>query len=93
MKNQQPETLRAGLAARRDKLLAKFQEAVQKHDRPRMHQLSLQLTHATELIDTFDWASTHRTPEGPRYVVSALFLAETFRVLTADRDEQLNTAS
>lgn len=83
---QSAAALRAELTARRDKLMKRFSEAVSKHDRPRMDTLCLRLAHATELIDTFDRASK---PEGPRHLVSSLFLHETYRILTADSGEQL----
>ena len=90
MKTTHLEEKRHGLLAKREKLLARFSQAAR--DRKRILRLFGQIQQTNEFLETLDKiegeTKTVATTGSRRYVVSSLFLHESFKKLTADQDEQ-----
>lgn len=81
---------REELIARRDKLVTAFGRAAAKGKPARLGSLHLQIVQVVELINTLEEieAGTAAKMGRRRFVVSSLFLHESFKKLTADQDEQ-----
>jgi len=90
MKTTHLEEKRDGLLAKREKLLTRFSQAAR--DRKGMVRLFGQIQQTNEFLETLDRIEDETktvVPTGaPRYVVSSLFLHESYKKLTADQDEQ-----
>jgi hypothetical protein len=90
MKTTHLEEKRAALVDRREKLISRFDKAAR--ERKATTRLEREIQRVNEFLESLDRIEAEATakPEpGPRrYAVSSLFLHESFKKLTADRDEQ-----
>jgi hypothetical protein len=90
MKTKHLEEKRTALTERREKLLARFNEVARHHKG--MARLFAEIHKTNEFLATLEQIaaeSAAKTKGGNRrYAVSSLFLHESFKKLTADRDEQ-----
>lgn len=77
---------RERLDRRRQRLLAKFDQATHGNHRHTMLRLHRQLQHVAECLTILE--GTRARPLRPRFVVSSLFIDQCFRDLTADANEQ-----
>ena len=87
------ETERKRLLAARQSQLAEFAGAVDGGRRKRQAHLFSRIRETSEFLIALDGiggslAAADAASRRPRYLVSSLFLYESFRKLTADRDEQ-----
>lgn len=84
------EEKRAGLLAKREKLISRLTQAAR--DRKGVLRLCGQIQEANEFLDALDKIESETRPAlrtgARRFVVSSLFLHESFKKLTADQDEQ-----
>jgi len=90
MKTTHLEEKRTALVDRREKLIARFGKAAR--ERKGTTRLEREIQKINEFLKSLDRieAETAVRPESShrRYAVSSLFLTESFKKLTADRDEQ-----
>src|ERR1035437_7860672 len=90
MKTTHLEEKRTALVDRREKLIARFGKAAR--ERKGTTRLEREIQRVNEFLESLDRiaAETTAKPEAGlrRYAVSSLFLHESFKKLTADRDEQ-----
>jgi hypothetical protein len=90
MKTTHLEEKKAALLARREKLSTRFIRAVQ--ERKGLSRLCAEIRKVNEFLESLERIAAEnadRPDNGLRhYAVSSLFLHESFRKLTADRDEQ-----
>jgi hypothetical protein len=90
MKTTHLEEKRAALIERREKLIARFDQAARS--RKGMPRLFAEIHKVNEFLDSLEQIAAEAAKEpasGPRrYAVSSLFLHESFKKLTADQDEQ-----
>ena len=90
MKTTHLEEKRTTLVDRRENLIARFGEAAR--GRKGTTRLKREIQRVNEFLESLDQieAETIAKPEAGlrRYAVSSLFLHESFKKLTADRDEQ-----
>jgi hypothetical protein len=90
MKTKHLEEKQTALTERREKLLARFNQAARHHKG--MARLFAEIHKTNEFLATLEQIaaeSAAKTKDGNRrYAVSSLFLHESFKKLTADRDEQ-----
>lgn len=88
----QLEKERLRLQKRRQGLLDAFGKAAGSGKMKRLSELCAKIRQANEFLNSLDLIETDGKPEegaGPRhYAVSSLFLHESFKKLTADKDEQ-----
>lgn len=89
-KTTQLEQKRDGLLEKREKLLARFSQAVRQ--RKGIARLFGQIQQTNEFLQTLDQIEDELKPAAVqgqrRFMVSSLFLHESFKKLTADQDEQ-----
>ncbi len=90
MKTAHLEAKRTALVARRDKLISRFDEAARaRKSTRRICEEIRRINEFLESLERIEAENTGRPNTGPRrYAVSSLFLHESFKKLTADRDEQ-----
>jgi hypothetical protein len=89
MKNIQLLKKRESLIARREKLIARFNDVARK--RKNTARLCTEIRRTNDFLESLERIADENTrkPTDPRrYVVSSLFLHESFKKLTADPDEQ-----
>ena len=90
MKTTHLEEKRTALVDRREKLIAHFGRAAR--ERKGTNRLKREIQRVNEFLESLDRieAETTAKPEAGlrRYSISSLFLHESFKKLTADRDEQ-----
>ena len=90
MKTMHLEEKRTTLVDRRERLIGRFEKAAR--ERKGTKRLEREIQRINEFLDSLDRieAETTAKPEVglQRYAVSSLFLHESFKKLTADRDEQ-----
>ena len=90
MKTTYLEEKRTALVDQREKLIARFGKAAR--ERKRTTRLEREIQKVNEFLESLDRIAAENTakPEGGlrRFAVSSLFLHESFKKLTADRDEQ-----
>jgi hypothetical protein len=81
---------RNALVGRREKLISRFGKAArERKGTTRLEREIQRVNEFLESLDQIEAESTAKPEPGPRrYAVSSLFLHESFRKLTADRDEQ-----
>ncbi|MGA2435529.1 MAG: hypothetical protein ABSG25_09610 [Bryobacteraceae bacterium] len=86
------EAKREELTAKRESLIQQFSEAARCHKHRRARHAVEQIELTNEFIETLDAVALEiqkpKTSLLRRYVVSSLFLHESFRKLTADQDEE-----
>jgi hypothetical protein len=90
MKTIHLEEKRTALVARREKLIGRFNEAARARKSTRRMCTEIRRTNEfLESLERIEAENTGRPNAGPRrYAVSSLFLHESFKKLTADKDEQ-----
>ena len=90
MKTTHLEEKRMALVTRREKLIGRFNEAARARKSTRRMCTEIRRTNEfLESLERIEAENTGRPNIGPRrYAVSSLFLHESFKKLTADRDEQ-----
>jgi hypothetical protein len=90
MKTIHLEEKRTALVERREKLIGRFNEAARARKSTRRMCTEIGRTNEfLESLERIEAENTGRPNTGPRrYAVSSLFLHESFKKLTADRDEQ-----
>src|SRR5437762_365152 len=89
MKTKQLEEKRTALTEKRELLIRQFNEAARA--RKSTSRLSTDIRRINDFLSTLDRIAeenTRKPGESKRYAVSSLFLYESYRKLTADRDEQ-----
>src|SRR5438552_2952968 len=89
MKTTQLEEKRTALIQKRELLIRKFNDAASAGKST--SRLSTDIRRINDFLSTLDRITSENTrkPGEPnRYAVSSLFLYESYRKLTADRDEQ-----
>lgn len=90
MKTTHLEEKKAALLERREKLIARFNTAARK--RKGTSRLCAEIERANEFLGSLELIAAENAGRADgglrRYAVSSLFLHESFRKLTADRDEQ-----
>ena len=90
MKTMHLQEKRTALVARREKLIGRFNEAARA--RKSIQRTCAEIRRTNEFLETLERIeaeNTGRPNTGTRrYAVSSLFLHESFKKLTADRDEQ-----
>jgi hypothetical protein len=89
MKTTHLDEKRQALIEKREKLLTRFNDAVRARKSPA--HISVEIRRTNEFLASLDKIVTENSapPTGPRrYVISSLFLHESFKKLTADQDEQ-----
>ena len=90
MKTTHLEEKKAALLDRREKLIARFNKAARKGKGT--SRLCAEIEKANEFLESLERIAAENAgrPDGSlrRYAVSSLFLHESFKKLTADRDEQ-----
>ena len=96
MKNQivieHLETERQRMLKKRQAFVEEFTKAATSHSQKRLSTLFVkirQTNHFLASLDKIEAGSTSEQGSGPRrYAISSLFLHESFRLLTADQNEQ-----
>ena len=90
MKTNHLEEKRTALVERREKLISRFNKAARARKSTRSMCTEIRQTNEfLESLERIEAENTGRPNTGPRrYAVSSLFLHESFKKLTADRDEQ-----
>jgi hypothetical protein len=90
MKTIHLEEKRTALVERREKLIGRFNEAARARKSTRRTCAEIRRTNEfLESLERIEAENTGRPNTSPRrYAVSSLFLHESFKKLTADRDEQ-----
>lgn len=90
MKTIHLQEKRTALVERREKLIGRFNEAARARKSTRRTCAEISRTNEfLESLERIEAENTGRPNTGPRrYAVSSLFLHESFKKLTADRDEQ-----
>ena len=90
MKMAHLEEKQTSLADRREKLIARFAKAARA--RKRTARLEREIQRINEFLESLERIAAETTAKPGaglrRYAVSSLFLHESFKKLTADRDEQ-----
>lgn len=90
MKTTHLEEKRAALIARREKLIARFDQAARS--RKGMARVFVEIHKINEFLDSLEQIAAEAAAEpvggSRRYAISSLFLHESFKKLTADQDEQ-----
>jgi len=87
----QVQTERQRLLKKRDTLLDSFSKAANTGKVRRLSELFIKICQTNEFLKSLDQIRSKNTgvvPGRRRYAVSSLFLHESFRKLTADRDEE-----
>ena len=86
------EEKRGELVSRREELLTGFVENARAADHGRLDLIVKDIRLTNEFIGSLDRIASESVPAPedtvPRFAVSSLFLHESFKKLTADRDEQ-----
>jgi len=90
MKKSHLEEKRTALVERREKLIGRFSQAVRA--RKGIARLFTEIHKTNQFLDSLDRIAAEATAKSEsghrRYAVSSLFLHESFKKLTVDRDEQ-----
>ena len=90
MKTTHLEEKRTTLDDRREKLIARFAKLAR--ERKKTRRLAREIQSVNEFLESLERIAAETTPSLEpglqRYAVSSLFLHESFKKLTADRDEQ-----
>jgi len=84
----QLEIQRQRLIAKRQLLVQQFTKAACKGRQKRLSALFIRIRQTNDFLDSLDLIKTTNLSGRRRYAVSSLFLHESFRKLTADKDEQ-----
>lgn len=80
---------REHLLAKRKTLLAAFTKATHSGKRTRAAELYIRIRQTNKFLEALDEIERARKPlQATRYVVSSLFLHESFKKLTADQNEE-----
>jgi len=86
------EEKRGELVGRREQLIGGFSEAARSGNHAALDFIVKDIRHTNEFIGTLERIASETLPQRdnavPRFTVSSLFLTESFKKLTADRDEQ-----
>jgi hypothetical protein len=90
MKTTHLKEKKTALVERREKLISRFNKAARSRKSTRRMCTEIRQTNEfLESLERIEAENTGRPNTGPRrYAVSSLFLHESFKKLTADRDEQ-----